>query len=253
VTDCPDLAKYPAPGDTLRSSLTGPAPAPYSAASGVAHAVKPRPSGSRTLPHDDASRRRQDDEDRDLAARSRWGSEEAFAEIVRRYAASLVTLARRVVRDPDEAEDVAQEALVKAYEALDRYDPAYPLRVWLFRIAYNTAIDHVRRRRGGTVSLDAPRRAGGEEIEWELADAESPDPHERLARRDRRDVLDRAMAQLPPALRAAIVLRHVEELSYEEIAAALGIPLGTVKIRIHRGREALAKILRREIGEEEMP
>jgi RNA polymerase sigma-70 factor (ECF subfamily) len=71
--------------------------------------------------------------------------------------------------------------------------------------------------------------------------------------RDRRAALDRAIEELPPALRAAIVLRHVEDLSYEEIAATLGVPLGTVKIRIHRGREALARILRRDFGEEEIP
>lgn len=184
--------------------------------------------------------------------RCRAGSEEAFAQVVRRYSPALVNLAARMVRDRDEAEDVAQETLVKAFEAIDRYDPVFPFRVWLFRIAYNTAVDHIRRRRADTVSLDAPRRAGDAEIEWEPPDRESPRPDEAAAARDRSRVLDRAVAQLPPALRAAIVLRHVEELSYEEIARTLGVPLGTVKIRIHRGREALARILRRELGGEEI-
>lgn len=203
------------------------------------------------MPRDDEHRAQRDRDDRSLVRRTLDGDGAAFGDLVRAYSASLVTLALRIVRDGDEAEDVAQEAFIKAHDALRRYDAIYPFRVWLVRITYNTAIDHLRRRRGGTLSLDAPRRVGGDEIEWELVDASAAGPDEGVAARDQREMLDRAIGQLPPTLRAAIVLRHVEDLSYEEIASTLGIPLGTVKIRIHRGREALAKILRREMGDEE--
>ena len=86
---------------------------------------------------------------------------------------------------------------------------------------------------------------------WDIADAGAADPGDDVEAFERRAILERALSKLPPLLRAAIVLRHVEELSYEEIAATLQLPLGTVKIRIHRGREALAKILRREMKGEE--
>ncbi len=201
---------------------------------------------------EDVSLRPGDPDDRDLVRECLGGSEAAFGRLVRRHAASVTNLALRVVRDRDDAEDVAQEAFIKAHGALGRYDPKFPFRVWLFRIAYNAAIDHLRRRRPGMVSTNAPRRIGGEDVEWELVDETAPSPHERVLARDRRAALDRAIEELPPALRAAIVLRHVEDLSYEEIASTLGVPLGTVKIRIHRGREALARILRRDLGEEEI-
>lgn len=204
------------------------------------------------MPKEDVSPRPGETDDKDLVRQSLGGSEAAFGKLVARYAAPITNLAYRIVRDRDEAEDVAQETFIKAHVALGRYDPGFPFRVWIFRIAYNAAIDHLRRRRAGTISIDAPRRVGNEEMEWELEDRESPGPDETMLAGDRRMILDRAVAELPPALRAAIVLRHVEELSYEEIASTLAVPLGTVKIRIHRGREALAKILRREMGEEEL-
>jgi RNA polymerase sigma-70 factor (ECF subfamily) len=203
------------------------------------------------VPNEDVSPRPGEPDDRELVRESLRGNEAAFGRLVARYAAPVTNLAHRVVRDRDEAEDVAQETFIKAHGALGRFDPTFPFRVWLFRIAYNAAIDHVRRRRSGSVSIDTPRRIGGEEVEWELVDRRSPSPEDRLLAGDRRAILDRAIAELPPALRAAIVLRHVEDLSYDEIATTLGVPLGTVKIRIHRGREALARILRKELGEEE--
>jgi RNA polymerase sigma-70 factor (ECF subfamily) len=184
-------------------------------------------------------------EDRDLVRQCLEGSAAAFEEIVRRYQAPLLNLATRIIRDHDEAQDIAQEAFVKAYGALGRYDPVFPFRVWLFKIVYNVAIDHVRRRRTGMISLDAPLKVGGEDLAWELPDAGAASPLEAAEAQDQRAALNAAMEKLPPALRAAIVLRHVEDLSYEEIASTLGIPLGTVKIRIHRGREALGRILRR--------
>jgi len=204
------------------------------------------------VPQDDTSRARIDQDDRELVRRSCSGNEAAFTSLVGRYAASLVNLAFRILRDHDEAQDVSQESFIKAHDALARYDPAYPFRVWLFRIAHNTAIDHLRRRRGGMVSLDAPRRVGDAEVEWELVDESTPAPDAGAAGRDRTERLDRAIARLPPSLRAAIVLRHVEDLTYDEIATALNVPLGTVKIRIHRGREALARLLKREHVEGEL-
>jgi len=193
------------------------------------------------------SRESSDGEDRDLVRRSLDGNEGAFERLVRRYQAPVLNLAYRIVKDWDESQDVAQEAFVKAYGALNRYDATYPFRVWLFRIATNVAIDHLRRRRGGTISLDAPRYPGDDDAGWEIADTDSPGPSDGIESAERREILDVALAKLPPPLRAAIVLRHVEDLSYEEIAATLGVPLGTVKIRIHRGREALARILKRYV------
>ncbi len=180
--------------------------------------------------------------DAQLVASVLAGSERAFGDLVRRYERPVYTLLLRMVREPLLAEDLGQEVFVKAYRALASYDPARKFASWLFKIAHNAALDHLRRGELQTVPLEA-----GEDDRPDLAevlvDAGAEDPEAAAGRRDLGRHLDRAIGRLRPEYRAAIVLRFQEGLSYQEIAEELGQPIGTVKTNLHRARKALAGLM----------
>jgi RNA polymerase sigma-70 factor (ECF subfamily) len=159
------------------------------------------------------------------------GSQPAFQEIVRRYERPVFNLIARIVRDPALAEDVAQDAFVKAFRNLGGFDITRRFSSWIFRIANNAAVDAVRRRRANPV-IDA-------KVPEPLA-SPVPDQVETAALAS---AIDRAISALRPEWRAVVVLRYEEGLSYEEIAEALGIPEGTVKTFVHRARKELAERL----------
>ena len=183
--------------------------------------------------------------DAELARAAAAGSEDAFREIVARFERPVFGLVLRMVRDRPTAEDLVQEAFVKAYRGLGGYDPARKLSSWLFKIAHNTAIDHLRRREPETVPLEAP--PGGEDdapgLDRVLADTSSRGPEVAAARGELAAALEAAVAGLRPAYRDVVVLRFAEGLAYEEIADVAGLPLGTVKTYIHRARKELAAAL----------
>ncbi len=178
----------------------------------------------------------------DLALRAQGGSEEAFRELVRRFERPVYTLVLRMVRDPGTAEELAQDVFVKAYRRLDTYDPLRRIGSWLFKIAHNTTIDHLRRSSPDLVSLSADEEGGGLAAVLRNPAAESPE-----AAAERRDLardLDRAINTLRPEYRAAVVMRYQEGLSYEEISEAMELPLGTIKTHLHRARKELAETMR---------
>jgi len=180
--------------------------------------------------------------DETLAVEAREGSQEAFQELVERYERPLFGLIVRIVRRPETAEDLAQEAFIKAYRALARFDPERKFSSWLFKIAHNTALDALRRDGHQPLSLDAP--IGDQEEAPELpADPAAENPFQRAAGRDLGRALETAIRSLRPEYREILLLRFVEELSYEEIAEVLGLPLGTVKIHIYRARRDLARAM----------
>jgi RNA polymerase sigma-70 factor (ECF subfamily) len=158
--------------------------------------------------------------------------------MVDRYQRQVYSLALRMVRQAQDAEDLTQETFVRMFGALDRYDPTRPFPAWLFTIASRLCIDHLRRRRLKPVSLYR-REAGSEEER--MIDIEDtglkPDEVSTHAEEERRtrELID----GLPPHYRIVVLLRHQQDLSYEEIAEALELPLGTVKARIHRARALL--------------
>jgi RNA polymerase sigma-70 factor (ECF subfamily) len=156
------------------------------------------------------------------------------------YKRPVFSLVYRTVRQREDAEDLTQETFIRAFRALSTYDPQYRFSSWLFKIASNLCIDHLRRQRGETVSLD------DEEAPLELPDI-AGDPEDAVVRKDQRDVIERAIEMLPPDYRLVILLRHREERSYEEIAEIMGIPLGTVKAKVHRARGALKERLRKTL------
>ena len=142
----------------------------------------------------------------------------------------MYNIALRITRDPDAARDCAQDAFIRAYRALHQYDPAYPFGPWVFRITTNASLNFIQRGRGREITV--------EELPEDPEPPESGPELSAVRKEDLQEVLD-AMADLPPAYRAALTLRHMQELSYQEVADALGIPLGTVKTHLHRARAAL--------------
>ena len=184
--------------------------------------------------------------DADLAALARSGRDAAFRELVRRYKRPVFSLIFRMVRDRETSEDLAQETFIKVLNHIDRYRPEFKFSSWLFKIANNLTIDHLRKRQLKTISIDgSPHAATAAEVEASTFDVEArgESAPEEMQSRELGSAIERAIAKLRPEYRACILLRHVEDRSYEEIAATLDLPLGTVKTYIHRARHELREAL----------
>lgn len=169
------------------------------------------------------------------------GDRDAFGDLVERYQGRLVNYLFRLLRDLDEAHDVAQEVFFKVYQALDRFDPRFRFSTWLFRVGQNAAIDVIRKRRLKLVSLTRGDE-GDEGREWELPSGERG-PYGALRNVERGVAIDQAIAGLPEEYRELITLRHYGELSYDDIASVKDMPLGTVKNKLFRGRQMLKERL----------
>jgi RNA polymerase sigma-70 factor (ECF subfamily) len=183
--------------------------------------------------------------DEELVAATRRGEGAAFAAIMQRHNRRLYRAARGILRNDAEAEDVVQEAYVKAYAALGDFRGAAGLATWLTRIVINEALGRLRRQRD-TEELDVLDRGGGADVAHIIAMpgvTVAPDPEQALARAEIRRVLERAVDQLPDQFRLVFVLRDVEEMSIEETAAQLGVLAATVKTRLHRARRLLRQAL----------
>jgi len=187
-----------------------------------------------------------DDAESGLIARAQAGEHRAFAVLVRQYQDRVFRFILRLVGARDEAMDLTQETFMKAHQALPGWRPEAQFRTWLFRIAHNTALDVLRRRqRVEFVSFsDLP---AGEEDHALPDPARQPD--ERLADRQSIELLERTLQELPAEHREILLLREVEDMSYTEIAATLGIAEGTVKSRIARARSAAIAGYQRHTGE----
>ena len=188
------------------------------------------------------------DDDGDLVRRILAGQETLFEVLVRRYQARVVAHVTRMVGSRDDAFDLAQEIFLKVFQALDRYNPDFKFSTWLFRIAGNAAIDHLRKRRPRTVPLEIPdpeSRSGVSSLEHESAGL---DPYGELRNLQRGEAISRAIADLPPEFRELITLRHFGGLSYEEIARVKNMPLGTVKNKLFRARVVLKERLAGELS-----
>jgi RNA polymerase sigma-70 factor (ECF subfamily) len=184
--------------------------------------------------------------DADVAALAKEGREPAFRELVRRYERPVFSLIFRMVRDRETAEDLAQDTFIKVLNNIDRYRPEFKLSSWLFKIANNVTIDHLRRRQLATVSLDgSPHAATAAEAHATSLDVESRGQSalEAIESSELGSAIEAAIGKLRPEYRSCILLRHVEGRSYEEIAATLDLPLGTVKTYIHRARHELREAL----------
>ena len=163
--------------------------------------------------------------DTKLVRRVQKGDKGAFDLLVLKYQHKIVNLVMRYVRDPEQALDITQEAFIKAYRALPRFRGDSAFYTWLYRIAVNTAKNHL-----------AAQRRRPMDIELDLQDPEQYDLHAQL-----KETVERAIQALPEDLRTAIILRELDGMSYDEIAQTMECPVGTVRSRIFRARDAIAK------------
>ncbi|HEX6203342.1 MAG TPA: sigma-70 family RNA polymerase sigma factor [Thermoanaerobaculia bacterium] len=189
--------------------------------------------------------------DAELAISARNGSEAAFRELVERFERPVFALVLRMVRDRATAEDLTQEAFVKAYRNLAAYDVERKFSSWLFKIAHNATIDHLRRRDLDTVPLEAPAGEDGRGgLDRVLADA-GRGPEVAAGRGELAAALEAAVAALRPEYREVVLMRFAEDMAYQDIADATGLPLGTVKVHLHRARkELVAALAERGFGAE---
>jgi len=161
---------------------------------------------------------------------------DGFEELVRRYQRPITGYVFRMLGDYESSLDVTQEVFIKVYNSLHKYSPEYKFSTWLYRIAHNAAIDHMRRNPVSPHSLEAENADGTYQIQIESS---RPSPEQDHERSEWRTEIDAVVKCLPPAYRDLILLRHSRDLSYDEIAEVTGLPLGTVKNRLFRAREMM--------------
>lgn len=186
------------------------------------------------------------EEEKELIQHAIDGDQKAYAEILNRYRGPVFNLIIRMVKTKEEAEDLVQEAFIKAFNSLQSFNMQYAFSTWLYKIAINNCIDHFRKQKLKLYSLDKPLSAKDGELKREF-----PDTHEaadkNLLNTEKTKIIEDAIASLPEKYRMSIYYRHQEEKSYEEIAEIMDIPLGTVKARIFRAREMLKKKLKNKL------
>ncbi|NRA01047.1 MAG: sigma-70 family RNA polymerase sigma factor [Myxococcales bacterium] len=180
--------------------------------------------------------------DSELVRKAREGSREAFEVLVRRFSERAYRVAFRILRDADQSEDVLQDAFIKAYRGIRKFEQRSAFYTWLYRIVVNLALDRRRRERPGTrVEWDD---GVAHEIEPRAVVGQPPDPDATARRAQVRRILSEGIQQLPDGQREVLLLREVEGLSYEEIAKAMEISKGTVMSRLHYARRKLTSFLR---------
>ena len=182
-------------------------------------------------------------DDRRLIAASLRGDTAAFGELVRRYQDRLYNTVYRLLDNAEDAQDVVQDVFLSAYQSLHGFKGDSQLFTWLYRIAVNTAISHKRKRRQG-LSLDVGRNGAGGVEPPDTSDASRPGHALEQQEEERR--VQNALNRLSPEHRAVLVLKEIEGQKYEVIAEVLGVPIGTVRSRLHRARGELRELLERE-------
>jgi RNA polymerase sigma-70 factor (ECF subfamily) len=176
------------------------------------------------------------------------GDQKAYAELMGRYRDSVYFMLLKMVNNKDDAEDLTVEAFGKAFKRLGQYTPNFAFSTWLFRIATNNCIDFIRRKRKNTFSLDRPISDDeGGEMMVDIK-SETLDPEEHIMKKQKILLLRELVDKLKPRYRTLIEMRYFQELSYEEIAVELELPLGTVKAQLFRAREFLYNVLKNTQG-----
>ena len=184
--------------------------------------------------------------DQQVVLDARQGREVAYRELIRRYERPIFSLIYRMVRDRELAEDLSQETFVKALNAIDSYRPEYKFSSWIFKIANNATIDHLRRRELNTLSIEGSPHAQTPDAMEATAlqiGGRDPGPLAYVESQELGGMIEEAISHLRPEYRSCILLRHVEGRPYEEIAEMMDLPLGTVKTYIHRARNELRTAL----------
>ena len=174
--------------------------------------------------------------DSDLVATAVCGGEGSFEELVRRYQRPIAAYVYRMVGNYESALDLTQEIFIKVYSSLDRYRAEFKFSTWIYKIAHNAAVDHLRR----TATREQSLVVGHEGDQFDLPiESTRLSPEQESERRERRGEIETVVRALPANYRELIILRHSQDLSYEEIVEVTGLPLGTVKNRLFRAREMM--------------
>ena len=177
--------------------------------------------------------------DGELITKAIRGREDGFEELVRRYQRPITGYVYRMLNNYDASLDVTQEVFIKVYNSLERYSSEYKFSTWLYRIAHNAAIDHMRRNSVNQQSIEAENADGSYQLQIESS---QPNPEQQRERSEWRREIETVVKCLPQVYRELILLRHSQDLSYDEIAEITNLPLGTVKNRLFRAREMMREI-----------
>ena len=180
-----------------------------------------------------------------LAARS--GNEKAFTQLMKRYKDAIYFMLLKMVYNKEDAEDLTIEAFGKAFTNINQYEPQFAFSTWLFRIASNNAIDHMRKKRVSTIPFNTSTGRdphSGADYNFNVA-SEADNPEDAYIRTQNAKVLHKAVKSLKPRYRTLLELRYFNEYSYSEIAEELNLPLGTVKVQLFRSREMLLEIIKK--------
>jgi RNA polymerase sigma-70 factor (ECF subfamily) len=179
-----------------------------------------------------------------LVEKAKEGNQKAYAELMQRYKDSIFFMVLKMVNNKDDAMDITVTTFAKAFENLEKYRPDYAFSTWLFRIATNGSIDFIRKKKIATTSIDSMGYDGGEDKVFEIK-SDVLNPEEHSIKKQQTEQLKEVIDKLPARYKTLIVLRYFDELSYEEIAEQLDLPLGTVKAQLFRGRDLLSNVLTR--------
>jgi RNA polymerase sigma factor (sigma-70 family) len=177
-----------------------------------------------------------------LVSRAREGDQKAYADLMHRYKDSIYFMALKMVNNKEDAMDLTVETFAKAFEKLDKYQPEFAFSTWLFRVGTNNCIDFIRKKKLNTTSINGMVDDDGDERPLQIK-ADSLNPEEASMKKEQSATLKVLIDSLPQRYRNLIVLRYFDELSYEEIAEQLDLPLGTVKAQLFRARYLLGNIV----------
>ena len=182
--------------------------------------------------------------DFNLVLKALQGDQKAYADLMHRYKDSIYFMVLKMVNNKEDAMDLTVETFAKAFEKLDKYQPDFAFSTWLFRVATNNCIDFIRKKKLRTLSIDGMLDDDGDEKQLQIK-ADVLNPEETSIKKQQTRELKLLIENLPPRYRNLVTLRYFDELSYEEIAVQLDLPLGTVKAQLFRARYLLGNILNR--------
>lgn len=182
--------------------------------------------------------------DFNLVVRAKDGDQKAYADLMQRYKDSIYFMSLKMVNNKDDAMDLTIETFGKAFENIEKYKPDFAFSTWLFRIATNNCIDFIRKKRLNMISIHSLTDEEGEERQLEIK-ADILNPEESSIKKQQNQAIKMIVDKLPLRYKTLITLRYFDELSYEEIAQELDLPLGTVKAQLFRARDLMANILNR--------
>jgi len=177
-----------------------------------------------------------------LVQKAKKGDQQAYAELMGRYRDSIYYMLLKMVSNTSDAEDLMIEAFGKAFKNIDQYTPSFAFSTWLFKIATNNCIDHIRKRRTSTISID--QTSDDQETQSITIQSDTLDPEEHMINDQKIKLLRDVVSKLKPRYKTLVELRYFNEYSYEEISEELALPLGTVKAQLYRARELLYNILK---------